>query len=356
MAFGTALVVLIHEWVTGGGLSGMPLPASWQAEGTAMRRAIARDFTALASREIKVVMTLDARLRAEPGPWDLVPIADGEHPGRLRALAGSADFTVLVAPETSGVLAGLTRDLELAGARLLGSRAPAVDLAGNKLHLAAHLRSLGIDAPFSQRVVPSEGLPQHGPYPAVLKPVDGAGSMDTFYLKGPAGLPAAVRKLPEALFQPFVPGEPMSASFLVSPDAQAWLIGMGRQRMEIADGQFRYGGGEIPVFCAGAAEQVRRAVTAVEGLRGFVGVDFVWDEKRHDATILEINPRPTTSLVGLCRLLPAGRLAQAWLEALASAGRDEHLLESLFGLVHAQPPVVFDACGEFAGGNEPVDP
>ena len=250
MAFGTALVVLIHEWVTGGGLSGMPLPASWQAEGTAMRRAIARDFTALASREIKVVMTLDARLRAEPGPWDLVPIADGEHPGRLRALAGSADFTVLVAPETSGVLAGLTRDLELAGARLLGSRAPAVDLAGNKLHLAAHLRSLGIDAPFSQRVVPSEGLPQHGPYPAVLKPVDGAGSMDTFYLKGPAGLPAAVRKLPEALFQPFVPGEPMSASFLVSPDAQAWLIGMGRQRMEIADGQFRYGGGEIPVFCA----------------------------------------------------------------------------------------------------------
>ena len=34
----TALVVLVHEWVTGGGLAGKPLPASWEREGSAMRR------------------------------------------------------------------------------------------------------------------------------------------------------------------------------------------------------------------------------------------------------------------------------------------------------------------------------
>ena len=28
-------VVLVHEWVTGGGLAGMPLPASWEREGRA---------------------------------------------------------------------------------------------------------------------------------------------------------------------------------------------------------------------------------------------------------------------------------------------------------------------------------
>ena len=47
--FGLHVVVLVHEWVTGGGLAGMPLPASWEREGSAMRRAIARDFAALPS-------------------------------------------------------------------------------------------------------------------------------------------------------------------------------------------------------------------------------------------------------------------------------------------------------------------
>ena len=94
--------------------------------------AIARDFAALPSSEIKVVMTLDARLAEEPGPWELERIADGEHERKLRELATAADFTVLVAPETSGVLARLTRDLEGAGVRLLGSSARAVDLTGDK--------------------------------------------------------------------------------------------------------------------------------------------------------------------------------------------------------------------------------
>ncbi len=62
-----ALVVLVHEWVTGGGLSGSPLPASWEREGSAMRRAIAAEFAALSTEEIKVVMTLDARLPEEAG-------------------------------------------------------------------------------------------------------------------------------------------------------------------------------------------------------------------------------------------------------------------------------------------------
>ena len=37
---------------------------------------------------------------------------------------------------------------------------------------------------------------------------------------------------------------------------------------------------------------------SIAGLRGFVGVDFIWDPERRHATLLEINPRPTTSIVG----------------------------------------------------------
>jgi tyramine---L-glutamate ligase len=356
MAVRAGVVVLVHEWVTGGGLAGMPVPTSWEREGSAMRRAIARDFSALASHDIKVVMTLDARLRAEPGPWDLARIAEGEHERMLQVCSTAADFTVLVAPETSGVLARLSRDLEQAGARVLGSTARAVDLTGNKIRLAEHLGSKGIDTPPACGVIPSEGLPESARYPAVLKPVDGAGSVSTYFLEGPGDLPESARRMPQALLQPFVPGEPMSASFLVSPEGRVWPIGAGRQRMEIRDGRFEYRGGEVPVRCPDAVYQVGRALGTIEGLRGFVGIDFIWDEQRRHAVILEINPRPTTSLVGLCRVLPAGHLARAWLEAFRSEQRDEVLLEGLYGLVQSREAVVFDADGEFVEHRGSIEP
>ena len=62
----------------------------------------------------------------------------------------------------------------------------------------------------------------------------------------------------------------------------------------------------MPAGCLEALPQVEPAVAAIEGLRGFVGVDFIWDPERAHATILEINPRPTTSIVALCRLLASG--------------------------------------------------
>ncbi len=107
MASGKALTILVYEWVTGGGLAGSPLAPSWAAEGAAMRRAIAADFASLPPPldSVEVTVTLDARLPDDPGPWNVVRIVPGEEIDRVRELAQAADFTVLIAPETSGVLA-----------------------------------------------------------------------------------------------------------------------------------------------------------------------------------------------------------------------------------------------------------
>ena len=72
--------------------------------------------------------------------------------------------------------------------------------------------------------------------------------------------------------------------------------------------------------------------------------------------ILEINPRPTTSLVWSLPAVTGGAPVRAWLEAFRPAHRDDEVLESLFGIVHSQNAVVFDAAGEFAGFLESVDP
>lgn len=346
MASERALTILVHEWVTGGGLAGSPLPPSWAAEGAAMRRAIAADFASLPGHSVRVIVTLDARLPDDPGPWQIARIAVRDEFDRVRELAQAADFTVLVAPETSGILAGLTREFQAAGARLLGSTAAAVELTGDKARLAERLRALGIDTPPARTIDPGLGLPGDTEYPAVLKPVDGTGSIDTFYLSDARSLPAVARRMRTALLQPFVPGEPMSASFLAGEAGRAWLIGVGRQHMEVKNGRFAYRGGTIPALAGRDVKRLRTAVELIAGLRGFVGVDFIWDPAKQHATVLEINPRPTTSFVGLSRLLPPGRLARAWLDACSRTTGDFEHLVSLAETVHGQGPLSFDAKGQ----------
>ena len=311
-----------------------------------MRRSIAADFAALPGKSVRVIVTLDVRLPDEPGPWQTESIAPGEYADRLRALARAADFTVLIAPESNGILAGLTRDLTQAGARLLGSTALAVELAADKGRLAARLLALSISTPPTRTIAPSAGLPSDTEYPAVLKPVDGAGSLDTYYLADARSVPPEALAMPVALLQPFIPGTPMSASFLAGPGGKAWLIGVGIQRMAVRVGRFNYLGGTLPVPCPHAVPQLETAVEAIAGLRGFVGVDFIWNAARRHAMILEINPRPTTSYVGFGRLLPAGLLARVWLTACEVLAWEPETLAGLAEFVQGKPILSFQADGE----------
>ena len=218
-------------------------------------------------------------------------------------------------------------------------------MTGDKQRLSEWLASRGIATPRSRTIIPGAGLPLDLEYPAVLKPVDGAGSVDTFYLCDARSLPVDARRMPLALFQRFVPGEPMSASFLVDRLGRAWLIGIGAQHVIIREGRFQYRGGRLPAACDTVEPQIRPAVESIAGLRGFVGVDFIWDTRRQHATVLEINPRPTTSCVGLTRLLAPGQLANAWFGAFDSEWGDAELLHSLADLVHGSRPLSFDASG-----------
>jgi predicted ATP-grasp superfamily ATP-dependent carboligase len=343
------LTIFVYEWVTGGGLAGCALPPSWASEGGAMRRAIAADFAAIAAPPtVRVIMTLDSHLPDDHGPWVVERVAAGESIERLRQLARSADFTVLVAPETTGVLAQLTRGLNAADAPILGSTAEAIELTGDKARFAARLASAGVDTPRTRIVAPTANLPADAEYPAVLKPVDGAGSLNTFLVPDHQSVPLEARAMSRAILQPFRSGAPMSASFLVGGAGEAHLIGIGAQRIAIRDGRFEYLGGTLPILCPGAQTQLEPAIALVKGLRGFVGIDFLWDLETRHATILEINPRPTTSYVGLSRLLGPGVLARAWLGLYdtASHANCAHLM-GLAERVHRQRPVSFDTSGAF---------
>ena len=235
----------------------------------------------------------------------------------FESLAAEADYTVLIAPETDGILAHLTRSVGRAGGRSVGSDPGAIALTADKARLAAHFERSGIPTPPTRPVRPAHGLPTDWDGPLLVKPVDGAGSIDTFVVRDPRRPPPALRRLAKGLAQPYLPGVPRSASFLVDREGRPTLLAVGRQRIEVDDeGCVRYRGGTIGESPGLDLSEVERAVRLVPGLRGFVGVDFL-DHPRRGVTVLEINPRPTTSYVGLARLLPPGTIAGAWLAASA---------------------------------------
>ena len=215
-----------------------------------MRRAIAADFAASA-RTTRVIVTLDPREPEDHGPWSVVRIGPDEWPGRLLDEARRADYTVVIAPETRGVLADLARGLASTGARSLGCHLNAIELASDKFLLADRLRGRGVPIPEGRIVDLAHGLPPEVSFPAVFKPIDGAGSVDTFLLETPEDLPEAARMMGPGLLQPFHEGVPMSGSFLVDAQGRPWLIGIGRQSIAIEQGRFAYRGGVLPVALPG---------------------------------------------------------------------------------------------------------
>ncbi len=88
-----------------------------------MRRAIAADFAALPGPAARVIVTVDPRWPDDPGSWTTIRMGAGDSSRWLADVARQADYTVLIAPETMGVLAGLALGLESAGVRSLGCSA-----------------------------------------------------------------------------------------------------------------------------------------------------------------------------------------------------------------------------------------
>jgi predicted ATP-grasp superfamily ATP-dependent carboligase len=101
----------------------------------------------------------------------------------------------------------------------------------------------------------------------------------------------------------FCPGTPASVSFLCGLDGLRIALPACRQRLS-DDGCFRYLGGELPLpaeLARRAPAVAERAVSALPGEFGYLGVDLVLGEASDgaDDVVIEINPRLTTSYIGL---------------------------------------------------------
>ncbi len=267
-----------------------------------MLGALVKDLRGLPG--VELVLTRDTRLAAPDGLVDIRWLGDGDDPWPIwRRIAEEADAAWPIAPETDGMLERLSNLILDAGCKLIGSRPDAVRLTASKSATTAHLSKFGLP------VVPSHALSAArsidlppGADGWVVKPDDGAGTEETRLFLRREEFEAWIDGVsdPRAfILQPYIPGEAASLSMLCR-DGQARLLSCNRQHVRIADGRFSYRGGVVggmeyrrPVY-----ERIAQAVAeTIPGLWGHVGVDLV--ESAGGPLLLEVNPRLTTSYVGL---------------------------------------------------------
>ena len=291
--------VLAVEYITGGGLAGHELPPSLAREGGMMAEALLRELAGIAG--VGVFSARDPRLPApDLGACFLVPMA-GQDVWELweRAVA-NADALWPVAPESGGVLERLSNLALRHGKRLIGSAPEAIAIAGSKRATAELLAKHGIAA-VETRAAGSALPPSDSGW--VVKPDDGAGAEDTRFFRHSHALEAYLARhehMAGLVVQPYLDGDAASMSVLFR-DGEASVLACNRQDVSRdAAGIFRYHGFEVGgrEDLRGEFEAIaRRVADALPGLFGYAGIDLVITGR--GPIVLEINPRLTTSYVGL---------------------------------------------------------
>lgn len=254
--------------------------ASLTAEGRAMLAALLADFQAI------------------PGCTPLT-IGPTDHEERaFRQAVGEADWCVVIAPEFQNLLATRCRWVLQEGGRLLGPTPGAVELCADKLALARW---------WTARQTPTPETCEHDtsaiPAGWLTKLRYGAGSIDMNRDSSHLGPMIRQRR---------VQGVSVSQVFLIGPDA---VVPLTPANQHIDDGTLAYRGGRVPLaqpLADRARALARKAIEGIDGLFGYVGVDMILGDAGGDWAI-EINPRLTTSYVGL-RSLCESNLAGVMLD------------------------------------------
>jgi tyramine---L-glutamate ligase len=314
--------ILLYEFVTSGGLVGdrhAQASESIRREGAAMMAALAADFSGLEG--VEVLAMVDGSRLPLLADCQILPVSSPEEEfAVLSEYSHAADWTIVIAPEFDDLLRSRCRLVEESGGRLLGPSASLVSLAADKQRMAEHLSASGLPAPRGAAISVGGSFPVGIRFPVVIKPRFGAGSQDVRLVPDES---AAALYLDQftgpARVEEFSFGMAASVAFLCGPSGCMDLPPC-RQRLS-DDGAFRYLGGELPLepLLAGrATELAAQAIATLPNPLGYLGVDLVLGDApdgREDV-VIEINPRLTTSYVGL-RALARDNLAAAMLATAA---------------------------------------
>lgn len=333
--------IFLYEHISGGGFRKEALPKPLAAEGLAMLVPLVAGFHALP--DVEVTLLLDSRIPTTLFPPVHIHPVDKTFENPFRNALKESDAALVIAPETGGVLLKLTKKVERAGVINLGCSSKTVSRFGDKSASFRALKKIGLPLPSTKKYLLDcdvKKVCKSHSFPFVVKPLHGVASEGVFVIQNKVQFEAALKELggnglgPELLVQEYIPGFHRSAILLgnsieqklISTNIQLIFKGTYKDNVKDLDPnlvdnpdfftlpwegdrqdhpeRFEYLGSVVPVELPDRSQLdsiVHRIHENYPGLNGFWGIDFVLSG--NDIKIIEINPRPTTSLFAASSLI-----------------------------------------------------
>jgi predicted ATP-grasp superfamily ATP-dependent carboligase len=340
---------VILEYIVGGGLMNVDsdsLSPSFRNEGWTMLSTIAQDWE---------------RCKTQDEPWEVIAPIDPRVPNWFklpasnvyRTLDSSANFLdqwcrfavdadaiLLIAPESGGELTRLANAIDEVSDARLGCRSPFLERTSNKLMMADYIADEYLHP---QTLTPAQfrmfvrSRTSTASRQWVMKPIDGAGC-DGIWRGSTEALATFLDEqttCPDSLIQDYLPGQAASVAAWVTDKGRLWLPPVWQdiqwESQTFASGNTldhpSYLGGSGPIDSAhwSAIHNFGNRILDLlgPGALGWVGLDFVLNLNSGNprCTIIEVNPRWTTSYAGL-RQLYRGNLLERFLEISFSQNSD----------------------------------
>ena len=307
--------ILVFEYITGGGFNKQELPDSLATEGRLMLQALLDNLRSCAANrnEIAVTVMLDSRVNGSINTTgfdtEIIKPEQNSHEEFTR-LVQLCDAIWPIAPEFDGILQTLCQMVESLGKKLLTSPADAVEVTGNKFKTWQHLKQHHIatvptqmftgemwdDQYLAQELTGLSHACKAGKW--LAKPVDGAGCADSYILADRNDFEQMHSRKGQYIIQPHVQGKKTSLSCLFK-EGVGWLLCVNLQQFDIINQQYQLSkiivnhDSNLSVYQV-LVENIARALPE---LWGYVGIDLI--ETQEQVLVLEINPRLTTSFVGI---------------------------------------------------------
>lgn len=300
--------VFLYEHLTATGNG----PECLLREGEAMVQALAADFATLPKMNVLVArhprlapLNLGPRVKCVDAKTANARSVE-DFTGAFFDLRLRPDYALAIAPETDQILVNVAMPLEVIAKTCLHPYAGSMALASDKLFFAERLALVDAPTPPVWRPTPeSPSLPEDWKFPSVIKPIDGAGSVGIRKVDTREAFEKETLGENDML-QQWAPGIPVSVAALCNATAFETLEPCGQTLG--GDAGFSYLGGASPLpkhLSFRARRLVEMGVICLQfqtkAPRGYVGVDMVLGEAYDGSEdyIIEVNPRITTSYVGL---------------------------------------------------------
>jgi predicted ATP-grasp superfamily ATP-dependent carboligase len=313
------LKLLVYEHVSGGGFGDDRIPKNVLCEGFGMLRTLIADFKAAGH---SVTTTLDPRISGLNPPIKadsiLLVSSSQKVEEKFLQILSKVDAAYIVAPETDNMLSSLVELVEHTGLTSLNCPAKTIKKVSNKIAFHESLKRNGILVPKALTFNVQDRAKEIGQiirdkinFPVLFKPSTGVSCYGLSVVRNKKQVSAALRKIrsetsgKEFLVEELINGTAASVS-LFSINGKSVPASLNRQEVliETPEGSSTYMGGWVPFdnpLQNEAFDMAKRIVELFPDLCGYIGIDFVLTER--EAVAIEVNPRLTTSYIGLRRVI-----------------------------------------------------